>query len=42
MSGNQIHTLTNELLEGAISFDIHPYNIYLAVSFGVTAKIYAL
>lgn len=42
LSGNLIHSLENELLEGALSFDIHPYHHFMAVSFGFTTKIYAL
>jgi hypothetical protein len=42
LTGNLVHSLEGELIEGALSFDIHPYHLFLAVSFGFTTKVYAL
>lgn len=41
LTGNLVHTSENELIDGALSFDIHPCHLFLAVSFGFTSKIYA-
>lgn len=42
LTGKLIHSFNNELLDGVLSFDIHPYDFLIAVSFGFSTKIYTL
>jgi hypothetical protein len=41
LTGNLVHTSESEMIDGALSFDIHPQHLFMAVSFGFTSKIYA-
>ena len=42
LTGTQIHSMESEIMDGALSFDIHPLHLYIAVSFGFSTKIYAV
>lgn len=42
LTGLTIHNLNTTLLDGILSFDVHPLGLYLVVSFGFSAKVYSL
>ena len=42
LTGTQVHSMENEIVDGALSFDVHPLHLYMAVSFGFSTKIYAI
>ena len=42
LTGTQIHSMESEIMDGALSFDIHPLHLYIAISFGFSTKIYAI
>lgn len=42
LTGQEVHSLVDTIMDGVLSFDVHPLGFYIIVSFGFSAKVYSL